>query len=552
MSDVPQSGLSARRCLWAASILLFLSIIHTYPLITGLDHLSRHNDDEWLNAWAVSWIAHQLAQDPLGVFDANMFYPHEQAFAYTEPLLIPGVMGAPVHWLGSSPLLTYNVLLLLGMTLTGLAMYVLVVKWTGDHWSGLLAGALFTFGTPMLTRLPHLQAQHFYWLPLALMAFDALMTKRRTRDAVLVGSCVLGAALTSGYTAVFVMFALGAALVVRAPTWWGRHGIGVLIRLAAVAAVTVVAFLVLLSPYREFQSASGLPGDGDLSKTLQMYLSSATYLHFHTWSQQFYEHAPGSFFPGVVAMVLAVKALVVRRSVAIPGVRPLLVGIATIGFVMSLGTLTPLYAWVYELVPPFQSLRVPSRFAILPFFSVAVLAGIGFSQLSRHLSPTWCGPLAVCLLILATIEGWHGVQYRPVDWQLPIYRVLADVDDGPVVELPIYHGGRFNRNAFYLLGSTVHWKPLVNGFGNDRPPDFDKTAAVISWFPSLPAVAQLQTLGVRYVVVHTDSISDIRGRLARAEGRSDVTLIAQHGSDRLYRINALPEMPVGAVLRSLP
>ena len=139
MSDVPQSGLSARRCLWAASILLFLSIIHTYPLITGLDHLSRHNDDEWLNAWAVSWIAHQLAQDPLGVFDANMFYPHEQAFAYTEPLLIPGVMGAPVHWLDSSPLLTYNVLLLLGMTLTGLAMYVLVVKWTGDHWSGLLA-----------------------------------------------------------------------------------------------------------------------------------------------------------------------------------------------------------------------------------------------------------------------------------------------------------------------------------------------------------------------------------------------------------------------------
>ena len=92
----------------------------------------------------------------------------------------------------------------------------------------------------------------------------------------------------------------------------------------------------------------------------------------------------------------------------------------------------------------------------------------------------------------------------------------------------------------------------MNGFGNSRPPDFDKTAAIISWFPSLPAVAQLQALGVRYVVVHTDSIPDIRGRLARAEGRPDVTLIAQDGSDRLYRINALREMPVGAVLRSLP
>ena len=552
MSDVPQSSFSARRCLWAASIILLLGIIHTYPLITGLDHLSRHNDDEWLNAWAVSWIAHQLVRNPLSVFDANMFYPHEQAFAYTEPLLIPGMMGIPIHWLGSSPLLTYNVLLLLGMTLTGLAVYALVVKWTGNHWSGLLSGALFTFGTPMLTRLPHLQVQHFYWLPLALMAFDALMTKRRTRDAVWVGGCVLGAALTSGYTAVFVVFALGAALVVRVPSWWGRHGVGVLLRLAVVAAVTVGAFFLLLSPYREFQLTRPLPGVGELSKTLQMYLSSATYLHYNTWSQQFYEQAPGSFFPGVVAVVLAGKALVARRSAATPGVRSLLIGIAAIGFVMSLGTLTPVYAWVYELAPPFQSLRAPSRFAILPFFAVAVLAGLGFSQFCRRLSPKWCGPLAVGLLILATVEGRHGVQYRPVDWELPIYRVLADVDDGPVVELPIYRDGRFNRNAFYLLGSTVHWKPLVNGFGNSRPPDFDKTAAVISWFPSLPAVAQLQALGVRYVVVHTDSIPDIRGRLARAEGRPDVTLIAQDGSDRLYRINALREMPVGAVLRSLP
>ena len=43
-----------RRYLFAIATFFLLAVIHTYPLITGLDHLSRHNDDEWLNAGAVS------------------------------------------------------------------------------------------------------------------------------------------------------------------------------------------------------------------------------------------------------------------------------------------------------------------------------------------------------------------------------------------------------------------------------------------------------------------------------------------------------------------
>ena len=92
---------------------------------------------------------------------------------------------------------------------------------------------------------------------------------------------------------------------------------------------------------------------------------------------------------------------------------------------------------------------------------------------------------------------------------------------------------------------------MVNGFGNSRPPDFDQNAAVISWFPSLVSVARLQELGVRYVIVHTNAMPEIQGRLAQIAGRSDVTLIAQDGPDRLYRINAFPEMPVNDVLEDV-
>ncbi|MEE3203539.1 MAG: hypothetical protein VX262_09645 [Acidobacteriota bacterium] len=544
-------GTACRRHIFATAIFFLLAVVHTYPLITGLDHLSRHNDDEWLNAWTVSWIAQQLWTNPLSLFDANIYYPHEQALAYTEPLLVPGVIGMPIHWLGVSPLLTYNVLLLLGMTLTGLAMYVLVFRWTGDHWSGLLSGAILAFGTPMLTRLPHLQTQHFYWLPLALLAFDNLLTKQRTQDAVWVGICVLGAALTSGYTAVFVVLALGATLVARNSGLWTKRGMSVVFRLAVVASLTLLLILLVLSPYRDLQVARPLASAGSFSAAVQIYLSSATYVHFHTWAQGFYEQTSGSFFPGAVAVVLALVALWGTRVDVSRSVLLSLFSIGIFGFVLSLGTVTPVYGWVYDVIPPFQSLRAPNRFAILPFFSVAVLAGIGFARLRRRISVAWVVPVSVAVIVVATVEGLHGVQYRTFDWHPRIYQSLGELESGPVAILPVYHGRQFNRNARYLLGSTAHWRPMVKGFGNSRPPDFDQNAAVISWFPSLVSVARLQELGVQYVIVHTSAMPEIQGRLAQIAGRSDVTLVAQDGTDRLYRINDFPEMAINGVLRDV-
>ena len=78
---------------WAAAVLLGLAVLHTWPLASDPSHLSRRNDDEWLNAWTLSWIAHQLPRNPLDLFAANMYYPSGEALAYTEPLLVPGLMG---------------------------------------------------------------------------------------------------------------------------------------------------------------------------------------------------------------------------------------------------------------------------------------------------------------------------------------------------------------------------------------------------------------------------------------------------------------------------
>ena len=541
---------------WPAAVFLALAVLHTWPLATDLGHLSRHNDDEWLNAWAISWIAHQVPRNPRDLFGANMFYPADEALAYTEPLIVPGLMGAPLRWLGASPMLTHNLLVLAGLTLTGLAMFWLVVAWTGDPWAGLLAGAVLAFSTALFTRLAHLQILHLYPLPLALLSLDRLIRHARARDAVWLGACVLCAALTSGYLAIFVTTALGSALLARAPGLWSRHGAGVLLRLSAVAVVTLAILYVLLRPYLEMQVPRPPATDANsIGAALLTYVSTAADLHYELWSHDFFHRAPRAMFPGAVALALAGAAFFTRGR-APRGVRRMLLGVAGGGLLLSLGSLTPVYDWAYTVIPPIQSLRAPSRFGTLVVFAVASLAGLGLASLRRAVSPRWGVAGAVGLLTVATVECLHApIPYRSVDWSPPIHRALAAAEPGPVVELPLHYGGQFHRNAWYLLASTNHWRPLVTGFGNSRPPGYDDVARLAATFPSVLAVARLQALGVKHAVVHVSRYprsSGMRADLADLGGRSDVALVAEVGPDRMYRIRDAAASGGGDGLAELP
>lgn len=49
-----------------------LAVVHTWPLATDPGRLSRNdNADAMLNEWTVAWVAHQLARDPIHLFDGG-------------------------------------------------------------------------------------------------------------------------------------------------------------------------------------------------------------------------------------------------------------------------------------------------------------------------------------------------------------------------------------------------------------------------------------------------------------------------------------------------
>jgi hypothetical protein len=81
--------------------------------------------------------------------------------------------------------------------------------------------------------------------------------------------------------------------------------------------------------------------------------------------------------------------------------------------------------------------------------------------------------------------------------------VLATLPRGPVIEMPFYYPqvGLYQHTK-YLLASTAHWMPLVNGYSDYTPPDFYEHVMTLAPFPSREAMKILEPSGVRYAVFH--------------------------------------------------
>jgi hypothetical protein len=538
-SDAIASAASGPVLTWrtsAVALIVFavLSIVHTWPLATDPAHLSRNDTgDALLNEWIVSWVAHQALRDPLNLFHANIFYPASNTLAFSEPLIVPGLMGAPVRWLGGSPVLTYNLLLLAGFTLTAFAMYFFIASVTRSHTAGFLAGSILSFNTNTLTRLPHLQIIHAEWVPLALWAFDRLLTGSRTRDALWLALFVVLVALTSGYLAIFLAVALLVGFVARAREWWGPRTPPILGRLALAGALSLAVALPVLWPYREMRREQGfartIGSIANYSASPYAYLTTTSRLHFDAWSGELYRRkGHEKYFPGFVTYALAAVALWRgRRIVGGPRVA-MLAAIAAAGFILSLGVNTPLYEPLHRLIPPLQGLRAVSRFGYLFILAAAALAGIGLVCLRSMVGSrrAWLS-LAIAAIALVNVENLHApFRFQPFVGVSAVYDVLPrERGDVVVAEFPLYAPQAGFMNAQYVFNSAWHWQKLVNGYSGYQPASYRYLARRVQDFPAEDALELLRKTGVTHIVVHPRRYSRQRRALVLERVSASAALV---------------------------
>ena len=523
-----------------ASLLLFvaLAVAHTWPLATAPGTLSRNdNGDTLLIEWSLAWVAHQLPIDPLHLFDANIFYPAKHALAFSEHLFTLALMGAPLRWLGASPVLVYNLLLLAGFALTGWVTCLVVHRWTDDWIAGVVAGSIMAFNAQSLTRLPHLHYLHMEFFLLTLFALDRALRDPTARNALLLALCFVLQALTSNYHMVFALEGMFAAVLARPSDWTGNRFLPAARALGLAGLVSAVCIFPFLLPYYHTQQDYGLTRRlSDVAMyaaSMNDYLATGARVHFFTWSRRFYERSGTALFPGVLPLVLALVAASTPAVLRDARARMCLaVGIA--GFILSFGTSMPGYTLLYRAIPLLQGIRATHRMGYLVIVAVATLAGFAVALLRRRWSgKRWLTAVSLAVIAVVNIEALRApLWYKRFDGISPIYDRLAAERRAVVVEFPLYPHRVYFANAPYMLNSTRHWKPLVNGYSAFYPPSFVEICEALASFPASDAIRALRETGVTHVVVHTDAFNI-------PENVDGLALIERRDQISLYRVSGI-------------
>ena len=126
----------------------------------------------------------------------------------------------------------------------------------------------------------------------------------------------------------------------------------------------------------------------------------------------------------------------------------------------------------------------------------------------------------------------------------PVYRTLATLPPGPVIETPFYYiESMFPLHAKYMMNSTTHWMPLVNGYSDYIPPDFVQNVMTLAPFPTPEGLKLLKPMGARYALIHLYGYNESNRRdeeLRLNAMREYLRLLYDGEGTRLYEIVAFP------------
>ena len=528
-----------------AGVALFLTVALTYPFVPQMAHVARiDNGDGQFAIWNVAWVARALVLDPLHVFDANIFYPHRGTLAYSESNLGAGIMALPVYWATKNPYLAHNTVVVLSFILSACGAYYLVRYVTGDRYAAAVSAICFAFCPYIFARTAEIQLMLTAGLPFSLLAFHRLADRPRMARAVVLGAAMAAEAICCGYYGVFITLVVGLAVLFVA-TWRSRWADGrYLAMVAAAAVVAVVLVAPAFAPYATLRSATGFtrPLDESVrwSANWQAYLASSAIGHVWMlpWIREFNE----VLFPGFVATVFGLGGAVIgwRQGGRARETAMLYSILAILAIWASFGPAAGLYAVLYRVVPLFDWLHAPARFGILVTLALSVLAGLAISDLRRRVP--YGSAVALALAVLAAGELARPLHFPSVPPDSSVYAVLKDLPPAPVIELPFYSKrSEITLHSQYMLNSTTHWMPLVNGYSDYTPPDWVQSAPVWSQFPSPESFRALERLHPRYAVFHLDLFNPVGRRevLTRLDQFAPfLRPLHMDGETRLYEIVA--------------
>ena len=542
---------------------ILLAVAYTWPLAPNLTSRVPHDlGDPVLNTWILWWNARVLPFTEAW-WSPPIFYPLRNTLALSEHLAGVALFTSPLQLAGMGPLTAYNLAFIFSSALSGfftclLVRYLLTREGAAPSVSvtvaALAGGIAFGFAPFRASHFAHLQVLTTQWMPLALLAMHRYADGASSRWLAVFGAAWVVQALSNGYYLLFLPVLLVFWLL-WFPDWRGEgrpRGAALVLTWAGSSLLLIPTLL----RYREVHDTLGL---GRALSEMRMF--SGTFAAFaHTGHQlRFWPQAPAGtqeafLFPGVTAVAVVIAAAVLRVRIGEPGRRPAFWFYAPATLIMwwlALGPADsghPVDALLrpYTLLtyfPGFNGLRVPARFAMLGYLTLAVAAGLAVHRLRPGRRGLALAGAAALFAGLALDSATTPMPLHPPPGRV----LLPSVNDAAFLEIPVDED---QIGAAAMYRAMLHRLPLVNGYSGHRPPHYRILAiALRRGDPSV--LTELARRRPLIVGLHSQGDNDSHFQRV-VESVPGVQPLGATSAGRLYLVPRQPSAPTAALGAPLP
>jgi Bacterial membrane protein YfhO len=324
---------------------------------------------------------------------------------------------------------------ILPLAIAGIGMFLLAAELGLPLEARLLAAGAFSLSGFLVVHLRQLNmVDASAWIPFILLAAERIATRQAGRTLLWL-SAVWALELLAGHPQIVYFTALVLAVYFPVRWWQARAdarwsswtglaaalGLGTLIAAAQLIPSIELSRLTYREGGLRFEEAAqyavsplnlwtffvpGLFGDArdDSFRLSGLY-----------WEQYGYV--------GLLPAALAIVGVVVKRRS--PHV-PLIGAITAASYGLVLGRNTPLFGWVFAVVPGMSYFRFPTRFLVFVDIGICLLAGFGLAAFLEALAGLRRSLLAAVLIAVTAVDLWtHQMKQVPqVEWR----RWLAPID----------------------------------------------------------------------------------------------------------------------------
>lgn len=489
----------------------------------------------------------------------------------------------------TTPVLTYNIQVMLSHFLSAYFTYLLVLRLTKDTRAAIFSGIIFGFCPYIFVRSWQHLGETYIW-PMPLLVWSLLGLKddaKLSKKCLYVLSLILAAI---NYAVMYYSFLILAVYLGYLLFRWKENKTYI----ARIIILSVIALILLLPqfwpvfknilfpqermssvwnvykrPFEDMFMQSAKPLSYILPPVAHPILGKFTegFVGTELYGASFTEH---TLYLGIVPLIMAFIALRRRKSIIKDS------GRSYISFFLLLAA----GAWIFSQPPWWQigslKLYMPSffmykvlpmfraycRFGAVLMFAVAVLAGFGMKSLLDKPGTKKKGGFVFLLCSLVVFEFWTWPPYKVIDVSSfpPVYSWLkSQPKDTVIAEYPM---DDYSPNELYKLCQTRHEKKMINGTIPET--EANKFAQKVNKLSDARTPGILKWMNVKYVVVHEawylkselkqdlDEYKKISAnlglRLIKSYPeencpREDIMCVYKRGAIDLYEVIALPIEP---------